>query len=320
MGNDTNYTSLIALVGTLALLIATVYLVMNSTSFSQVRSELRSSYVPTGMLDYGEKGKILKTLGFAYGIRNDFSRYKHSPPDSERSGLFRRKREVGGQVYVANPGSIYKLPSSLAVSNRQNSGALQLVSVVLDERALLDPEVGIVNSPLLRGRDGERPATVSFYTGGELHAAVNVAIKADGDRSVRRGMAGRLDQDYRILMREKYGSESVSAEEIFRYGDSQINWPDHFRREIQHGFDIDGIFELRAGANDQRQFLVDGYSVSAPYTGKYFNNQTVELAVQPANSSSPVIWDVGGEKITGNPIRIEVTSDIEVRLVSAATP
>ena len=43
---------------------------------SRLQSSLRTQKIPTGMLDYGEKGKILKSLGFVYPVQNDYTRYK----------------------------------------------------------------------------------------------------------------------------------------------------------------------------------------------------------------------------------------------------
>lgn len=576
MGNSTNNASLNALLVTFALLTVTVCVAMNLSSLSRLRPDLRSRVVPTGLLDYGEKGKILKTMGYVYGVRNDFSRYKSARGDTERSGLFGKKREVGDQVYVANPGSIYRLPSTLAVPHQRKHGAWPLVSLAMDHGAPADPEHGFFNS-YLRGGDRERRATISFYSGGRLTSAANVGVKIQGDRSERKWMAGRVDQDYRLLMRKKHGVESISPTGIFERGERPLkrlvlksgsvfanelaldvlerlgagvprytpvnfylngqevgmytlqehvsprqwttrlghddflfyrhrgpndeasglrfdelrDWyrdnrrwidekraatrvdvpaltrnliafmfcgdddlsqgaaiydtsmPDpkwrwivsemresfglgqgssgrwtgesaslhhivtrdrtsdfwnatrrgfrsqlfarllnnshkyrqyflrtvttvlnheltttfledryshyakllaaygisdpsvesedferigefllrrhhYFRREIQEGFDISDIFEVRVEAHGPQDLLVDGYRVHGLYSGKYFSNQIFEVSVQRANDPAPVAWEVNNETVAGNPIRFEVTSDTVVRLASFA--
>jgi len=50
----------------LALLIV---LLGTSDQLDDYRAKFRSLSVPSGMLDYGEKGKILKQLALVYGVR-----------------------------------------------------------------------------------------------------------------------------------------------------------------------------------------------------------------------------------------------------------
>jgi hypothetical protein len=202
-------------------LVATI-IVIQISSLNDTREKLRSQQVATGLLDYGEKGKIIKSLGLVYGVREDGSRFVPYSPDNGRRSPFRKKRERGEYAYRANPGSGYQLPSTLAVGSEAFRNSWPLASLVIDRASLTDPLSGIAANPYPRGRQWERRATFSLFQQDVLAVAANVGVRIHGSDRDRAMARDGLDQSYRIYFRNYYGSDSVPSMQVFGDGETSV--------------------------------------------------------------------------------------------------
>lgn len=203
-------------------LLAVAVVVIQLTPLNEIRARVHSQYVTTGLLDYGEKGKILKSLGLVYGVRDESSGFTPYVPDAGRASLFRNKRRKTDYAYRANPGSSFQLPSTLAVGAVEFRKSWTLASLVIDRAALSDPVTGIAANPFPRGRVWERRATVSLFRQDELVLATNTGVRIHGGNRDRALARGGLDQDYRLYLRNHYGVDSVPAELVFGGGDTDV--------------------------------------------------------------------------------------------------
>jgi len=104
-----------------------------SGRLAEYRENLRTLTVPSGLLDYGEKGKILKRLALVYGVRNPTSKASRYTGKRTHMGdsLFSKKREIGEYAYPANPGSTNQLPISLLVGKDQFRNGWSLISIAI---------------------------------------------------------------------------------------------------------------------------------------------------------------------------------------------
>lgn len=205
---NSNYTIATTTIFVLLLLVVTV--LGASGRLAEFRDKLRVQTVPSGLLDYGEKGKILKHLGLVYGVLNPLPSNLGNIGAQNRPGdsLFSKKREVGEYAYLANPGSTDHLPSSLLIGKDQFREGWPLVSLALDPPALSDQTRGIVPNSTERGVEWERRATVSYFQGDKLRAASSVGVRIHGSEHDREIREGPVKHSYRIYFRNDYGVSS----------------------------------------------------------------------------------------------------------------
>jgi hypothetical protein len=206
----------------MAALLLVVVLAVHLSPMNKVRLSLRSQSVSTGLLDYGEKGKILKTLGLVYGVRDDLTRPNRDVSDSVQTNLFQKKREKGEYVYQANPGSGFQLPSTLAAKGAEFRKHWFLASLAVDQAALTDTNTGITSNPNLRGRRWERRATVSFFDHDNLVLATSAGVRIQGGNPLEEPGYTGADRSYRLYLRYDYGVDSVPASVIFSGGKSPL--------------------------------------------------------------------------------------------------
>jgi len=94
------------------------------------------------------------------------------------------------------------LPSSLQVNRDMVKGLIPVVSVVIDEEHLYNPDTGIFANWREKGREWEVPASVSYYNRGLLLFASEVGVRVHG------GTSRRLPRrSLRLYFRPEYGED-----------------------------------------------------------------------------------------------------------------
>lgn len=195
-------------------------IVINSTDILEHdRARFRDQVVPTSLLDYGEKGKILKYLGLVYSVRNEQA---HSAVDAfswdPQDRLFKRKRQQSEYTYLANPGNVFQLPSTAIIEPDSFRDNWTLVSLAMDEPALKGLNTGIVANPTRRGKKWERRATVSYFNHSKLEFAANTGVRVHGTKRTTQFSINNLDQSYRLYFRNDYGVPEVPKGVVFDGG------------------------------------------------------------------------------------------------------
>jgi formylglycine-generating enzyme required for sulfatase activity len=103
------------------------------------------------------------------------------------------------------------LPSTSAVPAAEIERGLPIVSLVVSEPDLYDPDTGILNNRLEQGDDWERPGTVAFYDDGQLRFASGVGVRVHGGGS---RMTSRR-QGFRLYFRRQYGARQLPPGVLF---------------------------------------------------------------------------------------------------------
>jgi hypothetical protein len=201
------------IVGSLIFFTAGGFLLEQWGNFARVRKTVHNGTVPSGLLNYGTLGKLMKQLGLVIAVPNDRARFS---PTSEQvpdvnASLFRRKRYEGEYLFEANPGGYTTIPSSGAVSRKVLSPGLPVLSVVVQESDLFGKERGIVKNFKNSGKLWERLAYVSYFEGGRVVFATAAGIRLHGGSS--RGEKG--PQSYRLYFRGEYGSDQFKPGVLF---------------------------------------------------------------------------------------------------------
>jgi hypothetical protein len=224
----------------LLVLMAIAIVLVESGQFRKAKESSRRQFVTAGLLDFGEKGKVLKHLSLVYPVRIDGGMRVDEVQVERAEVLFRRKRESGEYVYLANPGNTRRLPSTRAVDREGMDSGLPLLSVAIDPAGLSDPETGIAANPLRRGMEWERRATASFVRDGQLRFAANVGLRVHGGDGDRRYRVNVADQSYRIYFRPLYGVRSLAKGAVF-------DEPTVVRRLVVHKgqlFETELVFDM----------------------------------------------------------------------------
>ncbi|MBN1842780.1 MAG: CotH kinase family protein [Deltaproteobacteria bacterium] len=182
--------------------------------FTALKQAVHARAVPTGLLNYGPMGKVIKQLALVKAVSNDYSRFPASKEiqyDIETT-IFQKKRHVGELLYEVNPGGENAFPSSVVIHEEDFKPGWPLISVVVDENALYDPVRGIVSHKMARGRQWERLAYVSYYEDGKLMFATNAGLRLHGGRE--RGQLG-AQNSYRLYFRKDYGENQFRPGILF---------------------------------------------------------------------------------------------------------
>lgn len=201
--------SLIAASIVIALLIAAGIALEVSPEAGTLRETMRSRSVPAGMLDYGTLGKLLKRIGVI--INEPAAENALVPrrgPSFGGNSFFRRKRSEGPLMNTANPKGFAAFPSSTIVKPDDLRPNWPLLSVVIDEKDLSDPETGVEANMRRRGMEWERPCWISYYEDGELKLATGAGFRIHGGGS---RIWHTTLQSFRIYFRDRYGVNQVPA-------------------------------------------------------------------------------------------------------------
>jgi len=161
--------------------------------FGQLRRAVQARSIPTGMLRQGETAKLARL--FEHKIRGGI--------------------ELEGIDFGLDP---RQMPSSLVVPGSPSAPPRPLLSVVVDEDDLHDPQTGILARPFKRGMKWERPGYVSFYdAASELRFASAVGVRVHGGKS-----RGHEHKSLRLYFRDLYGTEQFGTGLLFEAGADPI--------------------------------------------------------------------------------------------------
>jgi hypothetical protein len=103
------------------------------------------------------------------------------------------------------------MPSSRAVPAEEIASGRPVLSLVAADDDLYDPATGILANPRQRGKDWERPATVSFFEGGELRFATGAGVRVHGGGS----RAQQVKQGLRLYFRPRHGARQIDSRLVF---------------------------------------------------------------------------------------------------------
>ncbi len=210
-----NLKTTIFIFGALVFFTAGGILLERSESFASARKAARSPSVPSGFLNYGTMGKILKQLGVVTAVPNDnkrFSASKEPEPDMNAT-LFRRKRYVGKYLFKANPGGFNAIPSSRSIPGEYLQKGWPVLSIVVDGEDLYGKKTGIVSNFKGRGRDWERFSYMSYFEDDHLLFATAAGLRLHGGASRKRKV-----HNFRLYFRDEYGASQFKPGLLFSPG------------------------------------------------------------------------------------------------------
>jgi hypothetical protein len=123
---------------------------------------------------------------------------------SEAAGVFRLL-----QFAVQRPPGMF--PSTVVVPPDEVAARVPLVSVYVDPADLHDPDTGLLENRGGRGREWERPGSVSYFEDGRLRFASGAGIRLHG------GLSRRISpvQSYRLYFRRQYGTDGFRSDVLF---------------------------------------------------------------------------------------------------------
>lgn len=116
------------------------------------------------------------------------------------------------------------LPSSRVTPMEEVAAGWPLMSLYLDHRHLHDPLTGLLQNLEERGRDWERPGSLSYFDEGRLRFASGVSVRIHG------GISRRISpvQSFKVYLRGKRGADRFAPGVLF---DGEV---DPLRRFILH--------------------------------------------------------------------------------------
>ncbi len=184
-----------------------------SPFFAELQQSLQTDQVHTGMLNYGEKGRLIKELGLVRLVDNDGIRFVPTEvneawvaaqPDLEVIP-FQKKRKIDQYLYQVQPSSTPITVSHFFPDGVPHKGDWPILAIQLSPEALYDPERGIIANRAYKGREWERAAEVSFIVNGEMQFFSAAGLRIHGGKR-------RLTQpfqSYRLYFRKRYGMQEV---------------------------------------------------------------------------------------------------------------
>lgn len=181
--------------------------------FYPLKSIFQSREIPSALMDYGPIGKLSKTRGFIYTVKNDYSLYPKSDQtiDDLNANIFQKKRQVGKYLFRVNPSLTEGFPSSAIIDKKYYRQGWPIISIVINPASLYDPLTGILMNRIGRGRSWERMGYVSYFEQGELLFASGVGVRAQG--RTRRG--SNQINSFRLYFRNKYGADQFKPGLLF---------------------------------------------------------------------------------------------------------
>ena len=101
------------------------------------------------------------------------------------------------------------MPGRIDIDKEEFKNGWPLISIVVDEEDLYDPERGIIPNYDKRGREWERRAYISYYEDGKLLFETGAGFRLHGDKS-------RLSaRSFRLYFRNEYGADQFKPGVLF---------------------------------------------------------------------------------------------------------
>lgn len=177
--------------------------------FARLKNALQTTSVGSGMMDYGTLGSILKQLHLVAPEPTDYERFpavQHSDEELETL-VFQKKRRVEEYAYGATTAHERAFRSSAVIHNlRPDSSQWPIISIVVDDDFLHDPDTGIMVNREQKGGEWERIAEVSYAEQGKVLFETHAGIRMHGGKRLT---TGEFTPGFRLYFRRKYGLEQV---------------------------------------------------------------------------------------------------------------
>jgi CotH protein len=197
------------------------FLLERSDYFGITRDRLQKMTLPSPPLKLGKRGTLLEKMGLRYVFPNDYSQL-YDP----KTGQFNFENIVSlassRSGYHSNwidhrriPPEDY--PSSTALDPSIIASGLPILSVVVAEKDLNDPDTGIIANSKRKGKAWERPCFISYYNQGRIEFASGAGIRVHGWCK-----DNRPSQNLRFYFRKAYGYDQFKPDLIFGKGSVPI--------------------------------------------------------------------------------------------------
>jgi len=181
-----------------------------SVFFSPLKSRLQDMTIPSPLLNFGKRGQIMEKLGIKYAIPENYTRFFN--PEAARfemqniikldtTGL-----KLSKSWCAPNQVAPEKLPSTLIMNKKIISQRIPILSVVVDDHDLYDPETGIFENNKKKGREWERPCFISYFENGKLLFASGAGIRVHGEKK---------EKGFRLYFRDIYGFDQFKPGILF---------------------------------------------------------------------------------------------------------
>jgi hypothetical protein len=202
-----NYIAIVFLV---VFLCGLVLYMNRQMSFVEFKKDVQMQSVPTGMLQYGAMGDILRKLGVIKYTPNDFERFDKTDHSEEvlENVTFQKKRRVDDYLFSVSPrprGKVEYKSSEIAKSLEHKEG-WPILSIVISERDLNDPEIGLMPKRAEKGREWEKIAEISYMEKGEILFETYAGIRTHGGERL---ISKKWKPGFKLYFRGDYGLENV---------------------------------------------------------------------------------------------------------------
>jgi hypothetical protein len=178
-------------------------LVERSPRFAAQRRACRDPTVPASLLRYGTLGDALRELNLLVTVPDpeatDVPAFGMADGDGVQRGFFRKKRRPTPYRHQVSEGA-ESLPSSRILAAAELNRPMPVLSLVVDESDLTDPERGVLTRDPGKGPERERLAYASCFTNGALAWGSATGIRAHGETPHRMPPPG-----LRLYFRDLYG-------------------------------------------------------------------------------------------------------------------
>ncbi len=173
-----------------------------------LKDALQIQTVPVGLLRFGELGEILRNLELVTFSANDYSRYRKTEINDEDPHIipFQRKRQVDHYLYKSNPEGEIRYQSSSVANAVTQKKDWPILSLVVDDKDLNDPETGILVHREKKGKQWERLVQVSYMEDGKILFETHAGIRMHGgERLITR----EWQPGYKLYFRKKFGLKEI---------------------------------------------------------------------------------------------------------------
>jgi len=193
---------------------AVAYLIENADGFKDTKKRLQKITLPSTPTKLGKRSTLLEQLGLVYVFPKDYTKYYdpitgqsnfdhvislNSPLPEYRQNWIDH-RQIPLEAY----------PSSKVLDPDITASGLPILSVVVADKDLNDPETGIIANRKRKGKEWERPCFISYYHKGQLLFASGAGIRIHGGSKNKRPM-----ESLRFYFRKAYGYDRFKAGIIF---------------------------------------------------------------------------------------------------------
>jgi hypothetical protein len=152
-------------------------------------------------------GLVIRSSGIDPGMVIAIEPIRNHLPSKQ--ALFRKKRQSGPYRYAAVPGGAEMLPSNLPAQSPLLKKDCPTLSIHAAEKDFYDPDEGLLTNKMMRGRQWEKPGSISYYEEGNLLFAANAGIRVHGGKRLQ------MVTSYRLYFRNRYGTDQFAPGILF---------------------------------------------------------------------------------------------------------